>query len=150
MNELEKMLDADGVAITPGAVLRSVDDGERGVVVRIINPGDKYGPLGCGVGDCLIQLRPGTTRVTNRYTNWRRVKHDEQTFRERYMGWFYSDKKWAGCEDNSPDIDLAISGIMALLPEDAVDWEYGPIPSCLENALQILVGHMESLTGQKA
>jgi hypothetical protein len=34
---------------------------------------------------------------------------------------------------------------MALLPDDVVDWTYGPFPDCLEDALGYLVEHLSNI-----
>lgn len=40
---------------------------------------------------------------------------------------------------------MAIDGIMSLLPEDIVDWESGPWPDKIEDALGFLAEHLKEL-----
>ncbi len=44
---------------------------------------------------------------------------------------------------------LAIAGIMALLPDDTVDWDWGPWPDKIEDALNFLVEHMNKLKNKE-
>jgi len=141
--------DCDGNAIHAGNVLQSLErPNERGVVMRILKEGDR-GYSACHIGDMEIKIGPGTTCFSTRYNQWKIIPHNEQTYEERYDAWFYSEVE--------PDYDeepggvtraeaVAIQGIMALLPDDIVDWDFGPFPNRLENALSFLVAHLSSIS----
>lgn len=138
--------DADGKPIRVGSVLREINDGERGVVVRIVRVGD-MGSIFDAVGDLNIHIERGTTRVTNRYNQWRHIPKDEQTYRERYLSWmktpFNKDLAALAYSENlALETQVAIDGIMALLPSDTVNWEEGPWPDTLEQALSFLTEHL--------
>lgn len=140
---------ASGKPIRLGDTLECFSDGERGTVVNIVRDGDLGMPGLTQVGDLHIQTAPGCTRVTNQYVKWRHVPRDEQTYAQRYAAWFHDP--WAldyNClaDDETKSIHekKAISGIMALLPEDVVCWETGPWPDSLEAALKFLVDHLEA------
>lgn len=136
--------DADGKPICEGSVLKHTEDGERGVVVRIVRPTDATAPMFSQVGDVLIQTAVGCQRGTNNYGKWRHIPHNEQTPRERFDSWMC--RKYDHDEDRgiSEDAGLAIDGIMALLPDNIVDWEYGPWPDSIEDALRFLVAHLSN------
>ncbi len=136
-----EIADADGVAIREGSVLREINDGARGVVRRIIRPGDSGTLFDC-VGDVQIRVSPGHTRVTNNYNQWRHIPHSEQTYQERLESWLQQPFVLDPYKHAAEDEQRATEGIMALLPEDAVDWEYGPCPDRLEDALQFLATHL--------
>ena len=136
-----KIEDADGRAIREGSVLREINDGDRGVVVQIVRAGN-FGPMFSSLGDLVISNRPGTSRVTNRYSQWRHIPHNEQTYEERLASLLCRPYFHDGHREVSKDDGQAIEGIMALLPDDVVDWDYGPIPNRLEDALRFLVAHL--------
>lgn len=138
-------VDADGRPIREGSVLREISDGERGVVVHIVRAGDRDGPPLAAVGDLGIQTRRGTMRVTNRYSQWRHIPHAEQTYEERYVSWLKVPFDHDGSRRISRAEALAIDGIMALLPDDLVDWKYGPTPDRIQDALRFLSDHLTSL-----
>lgn len=145
-----RIADADGKPIAEGSVLRCLDDGEQGVVVKILRAGD-YGTFLDQVGDLQIHTGSGSTRCTNRYSRWRHVPREEQTYEQRFLSWFHDKTalEYNGLiedEEKTPDARLAISGIMALLPEEIVDWETGPWPDSVEQALRFLVQHLSSIT----
>lgn len=140
------LTDADGQPIREGSVLREINDGEQGVVVRVIRAGGME-PMASAVGDLLIRTSPGCTRVTNRYNQWRHVPHDQQSYDERLLAWRMQPYDHDNESHLSPYEGRAISGIMALLPEDAVDWDWGPTPNSLDDALAILVAHLNELKG---
>ena len=136
--------DADGKPIKEGSVLVNVKDNARGIVIAIGRKGDiSHLPM-FSVGDLAIRISGshGTTRITNKYSEWRHIPHNMQTYRERYEVWLHT--KYEHDEDRgvSRDEGLAINGIMALLPDDTVNWEWGPWPDKLEDALSFLVEHM--------
>ena len=138
--------DADGVAIREGSVLREITDGEHGVVTAIGRSGSLNGGwYGMCIGDLLIQKSPGCCRVTNRYDQWRHVPHDEQTYEERLVSWLCRKYEHYGDREVSEDEGKAVDGIMALLPDDTVDWDYGPTPDRLEDALAFLKDHLQEL-----
>jgi len=140
--------DADGAPIREGSVLQSVEDMDRGVVVRVVRAGDKGTAFDC-VGDLNIAVSIGCTRVTNRYGKWRHIPHSEQTYQERLLSWLHRP------HDHDPDYTqaskdeaLAVSGIMALLPDDIVDEVYGPPADSLEGALHYLARHLSDVAGR--
>lgn len=136
------IVDVDGKAIREGSVMRETTDGDRGVVIRIVRAGDIGSPILSNVGDLAISTKPGTTRITNRYDSWKHIPHDDQTYSERYLSWMNRDFDYDEGQPISRDTALAIDGIMSLLPTDIVDWEYGPWPDRLEDALRFLVNHL--------
>ena len=146
-----KLQDADGRAIREGSVLQSIEDNCRRVVTCIKRVGDRGNGLDA-VGDIHIQdpKSPGSTRVTNRYAKWRHIPKEQQTYHERFGAWFHDKTAYdyAGLSDDKekPEAEKkAISGIMALLPDDTVCWETGPWPDTIEQALRFLVDHLEAL-----
>lgn len=86
----------------------------------------------------------GVSRVTNRYGAWRHVPRNKQTYRERFLVWcmtpFDPDKDSEIPEDEQK----AANAIMALLPDDVVDWDWGPWPDRLDDALDFLVEHLSN------
>ena len=137
--------DADGQPIKEGSVLQHVTDGDRGVVVDIKRHGD-IGTMFDAVGDIHIQKSPGCTRCTNNYASWRHVPHNDQTYGERLLSWKMRLYEHDDDRGTSEDEGLAIDGIMALLPDDTVNWESGPWPDRLEDALYFLARHMRQLS----
>lgn len=141
--------DGTGKGIYPGSVLENVKDKDRGVVVRIVKAGD-YSLMGVEcVGDLNIQTRHGSTRITNKYSEWRHVPHAEQTYEERYESWLcvpFQEGVWS--ESKSREEQIAIDGIMSLLPRDIVDYGYGPFADSIENALRYLAIHLAELSKQ--
>jgi len=139
-----RIADVDDKPIHVGSVLRSLKDGESGVVVAIRKEGD-IAPAIQSVGDVLIETGRGTTRVTNCYSEYKHVPHNEQTYQQRLKAWKVVPYEHEEDRDISKDEGLCIEGIMALLPDDLVDWEYGPWPDTIDDALGFLTGHLESL-----
>jgi len=136
----------DGSGIFPGSVLEHIEDKERGVVVKVYKAGD-WSILGVACeGDLAIETTRGTTRITNQYSKWRHVPHAEQTYDQRFRSWLARPYLHDEYKQSSADEGLAIDGIMALLPEDAVDWEYGPWPDRLDDALKFLTDHLTKLS----
>jgi hypothetical protein len=147
VTQIVKIADTDGVAIREGSVLRQIEDNDVGVVTRIIREGDRVRMLipPC-VGDLLISTRSNSVRVTNKCTKWRHVPRAEQTYDQRLLAWMYSKEPLTLISERaSPDTAKAIDGIMALLPDEIVNWEEGPWPDSLEDALRFLVAHLTSL-----
>jgi len=136
------LADADGKPISEGSVLREITDGDQGVVVRVIRKGDSCGPMASAIGDMLISMGHGTTRVTNRYNQWRHVQRTDQTYAQRLLSWKVSKYDHDTDRSISADEGRAIDGIMRLLPEDAVNWDYGPWPDTIEDALGFLAEHL--------
>jgi hypothetical protein len=141
--------DIDGIAIHEGSVLTSTEptDKCRGVVTAIRREGD-HCRMAELVGDLIIETFPGVTRVTNKYKKWRHVPRDDQTYQERLLSWKYLPYDHEEDREASEDEGLAIDGIMALLPADIVDWENGPWPDRLDDALGFLVEHLAELKGE--
>lgn len=133
--------DVNGNPIREGSVLREINDGERGVVVRIVRPGD-MGSAFDSAGDLHIRTGRGTTRVTNRYSQWAHIPHNDQTYEERLHAWLKTPYEHCQFRCKSKDEDIAIDGIMALLPDDAVDYDYDSGPHSIEDALGYLVAHL--------
>lgn len=138
------LMDADGVAIAEGSVLRHVSEPDRGVVVCVKRPGDR-GSCIDAVGDIHISTSPGSTRVTNQYQNWRHIPHEDQTYAERYTSWCYSKPYDPDGVAEMTSEKFAAGGIMALLPDDIVDEVYGPWPDDLRGALHYLTEHLTEL-----
>lgn len=149
--DTKPILDVCGKHINVGDVLQSIDDNEQGVVVRISKVGDMAVTPIDQVGDLHISISPGCTRVTNRYNRFRHVPRAQQSYQERYLSWLHDKNAFSynGLEDDerkSDDEKKAITGIMALLPDDVVDWESGPWPDSIESALNFLVEHLTRTT----
>jgi hypothetical protein len=143
------LVDADGTPIREGSVLRNLDDNETGVVVKIMRSGDR-GPMFSGVGDLQIKLSRGVDRITNRYSRWVHVSHDAQTYEQRLLAWRqvpYDKEQYLSTarEQLSDSENLAIDGIMNLLPSNTVNWDNGPWPDDLDVALQLLAEHLTEL-----
>ena len=140
-----QIVDADEVAIFPGSVLQEIEDGARGVVTYIGVAGEISCTLGMVEGDMSIHIGTGHTRVSNRYSKWRHIPHAEQTYEERLQSWLHSPyfvDEYRGVPKAEA---LAIDGIMALLPDDIVDWDRGPTPDRLEDVLVFLQQHLTEL-----
>lgn len=136
--------DADGEPIREGSVLRHIEDNDRGVVMRISRVGmQSVSPID-QVGDIHIQTSPGCHRCTNNYFKWRHIPHNEQTYEERFLSWLHRPYEHDSEKSVSKDEGAAIDGIMALLPDDVVDWDYGPFPDRLEDALRFLMQHLSN------
>lgn len=138
-----EIADSNGEAIIEGSVLQSTEDDARGVVMQIKRPGSR-GSFLDQIGDLHIQTSPGSTRVTNRYDKWLHIPRNAQTYEERFLSWLARPYDHDEDRQVSPDTGLAIDGIMALLPDDLVDWDYGPWPDTLEDALRFLWHHLQN------
>lgn len=142
---------ADGQPIYEGSVLEAIDpkDDCRGVVTQIINEGDYAHYLMC-VGDVLITSTAGQMRVSCQYANYRHVPREEQTYLERHQSWCHQEYVDSGIEEDQTPRRLmerkAIDGILALCPSDPVDWESGPWPDTIEEALSFMAKHLTGLT----
>jgi len=140
--------DIDGAAIHEGSVLASIEPADecQGVVIAIRREGDRC-PFFESVGDLIIETGPGQKRVTNKYKKWRHVPRENQTYQERLLSWRQLPYDHEEDREASEDEGLAIDGIMALLPVDMVDWENGPWPDRIDDALGFLVAHLAKLEG---
>lgn len=147
---VRELRDADGEPIVIGSVLKHIEDGDRGVVVAIGRKGEHTAIPFFAHGDIAVQSSPGCQRISNQYAKWRHIDRDHQTYEERFLSWmrtpFDRDSLDAG-DDVSEKI--AVEGIMALLPIDIVDWEMGPWPDRLEDALGFLVEHLTAITEKR-
>lgn len=145
--------DVDGRPIREGSVLKHVKEPVVGVVNHIVRPSDRRAPMFSAVGDLHIRHTSYCTRVTNRYTDWKHVPTEEQTYRQRYLSWLLTkaDPEDHDAESSrmTEDQARAVAGIMALLPDDAVDWTYGPTPDTVKDALDILSRHLAKLSKQE-
>jgi hypothetical protein len=147
------LVDADGVPIELGSILRHEDGKTRGVVNWIGFPDCKNVALGApplaAIGDMQVYQGRGVSRISNQYGKWRHIPREETTYWERFTSWKH--RPYVHDEDSgrSNDEGLACDGIMALLPNDPVDWEYGDWPNEIETALGYLVAHLESLTAKE-
>lgn len=148
-SEPVEMLDADGKQIREGSVLRHAREETRGVVELIVKDEPKFSftPLFAGIGDMVIHEGAGVQRITNRYRDWRHVPHAEQTYHERFRSWIHSTYHHEEFYDYSEDTGVAISGILALMPRDVVDCDYGPWPDSISGTLEILAQYLETLEG---
>ena len=135
--------DADGHPIHEGSVLKHITDGERGVVVDIKRKGD-VGFLLDAIGDIHIRTSPGCTRCTNQYAAWRHIPHNDQTYSERLLSWEIQPYEYDEYRPVSRDEAMAIDGIIALLPDDIVDWDYEWVNNTVD-ALRILVRHLSNI-----
>ena len=144
-----KLVDSDGRPIREGSVLREINDGEQGVVTHISRAGGQAISPFDTVGDIAIKTSRGTSRCTNRYNQWRHVPRNEQTYEQRLLSWKLTPYDHEEDRGVSEDEGLAVDGIMALLPDDLVDWDYGPFPDRLDNALTYLDQHIEELKNPK-
>ena len=145
-----EVADADGEPIREGSVLRSTEDGTVGVVVQIVRPGSYVNVPFAAVGDVHICTSYGSTRVTNQYAKWRHVPHNDQTYEQRHLSWRHRPYDHDNDRGISEPEGLAIDGIMALLPDDIVNWENGPWPDRLNDALTFLVDHLNGLQPKAA
>lgn len=145
--------DVKGNLIHLGSVLKHLDEENvRGVVTYIAKAGDYPPAPAMYVGDFMILLS-GSSRVTNQYYKWVTVPREEQTFSERYHSWFYDPDSVDYGEHEYRQLTkkecLAISGIIALLPKDPVDWEWGPWPDSVESALKFVARHLAEQAGEE-
>lgn len=139
--------DADDIPIRKGDVLRDIDSGESGVVIKIMRAGDR-GYVFDMVGDLKILTQTGITRTTNKYKQFRHVDKADQTYWERYRSWLVTPFHHDEYMQASKDEQIAMEGIFALLPEDAVNWEWES-PQRIEDALKCLMRHLTELSNQK-
>ena len=146
-----EIADADSVPIRVGSVLQKIDDGARGVVTRIARAGMRASNPFEAVGDMHVRIDAGIMRCSNQYAKWRHVPHAEQTYEERYWSWYHRPETidTDGLSDVSKDEARACTAIMALLPEGVVDWDHGPFPDRLEDALKYLADHLSNNPDQQ-
>lgn len=152
------LVDADGVPIELGSILRHEDGRCRGVVTWIGYPDQPRGHMIWGApplsqtGDIQVYEGRGISRISNQFGKFRHIPREETTYWERYTSWL---KRPFNYEAPDPDVSeenriskgeaLACDGIMAMLPNDPVDWEYGDWPDRIEVALRYLLDHFEEL-----
>jgi hypothetical protein len=143
-----RIADVDGSPINRGDVLREVDGGAVGVVIGILKEGDAATHPMSALGDLTIELGNRIRRITNKYTAWKKVPHNDQTVAQRVRAWQHKPYDFDPGEELTRDEGLAITGIMSLLRNDVVDWEHGPWPDSLGDALNFLaerLGKLEEL-----
>lgn len=144
------LVDADGIPIRIGSILRHLDGRTQGVVVWIGFPDDRHvafaAPPLAAVGDIAVRYMRGSTRVGNEYDQWRHVAAAETTPWQRMTAWLHRPYDHDEDMGITRDEGLAIDGIMSLLPDDMIDREYDAEPGSLEDALWLLVEHLENLT----
>jgi hypothetical protein len=143
-----KLEDANHNPIRIGSVLQHARDRTRGVVVEIAREGQRTTTPMISIGDIVVQSRPGIQRVTNQYSDWAHIPQHLQTYRERHLSWHVRPFEHEEDRDACRVEQLAIDGIMALLPEDTINWEYGPWPDRIDDALNFLVAHLSELAKQ--
>lgn len=140
------IVDVDGTPIREGSILRDTQSGETGVVSRIMRDGERVmcvGPV-C-VGDLQIVMSPSCVRVSNRYKQFRHVKREEQTYTQRFLSWFHTKGSEVYASDRlSADVQEAITGILALMPDDGLDSPFADWPSSIPDALELLAAHLTS------
>ena len=142
-----EIVDADKVPILKGSVLQHIDDEDcRGVVTRIALPGMQGYTMECA-GDIHVRTGPGCARVSSKYHTWRHIPHDEQTYEERYLSWLYHEFWYDKDSSISKDEQFAMSGIIALLPENAIKWETH-YPNDFQDSLEYLMKHLMELKEQ--
>lgn len=138
------MTSASGRPIQIGDVLIH-EDGARGVVVEIGQEG-YHGRHVFFVGDIAVQTSYGSYRCGNKYSAWRHVERRDMLPIERWRSWNVRPWKHDEYDELSPDAQLAIDGIMAVMPphprEDSDDWFR---PHCIEDALKQLAEHLQTL-----
>lgn len=145
-------LGADNLPLQVGDVILHIEDGDRGVVTRIIAAGDTC-HFPTDPGSMVVSSRPGSSRITNRFSFWKHIPHDEQTYHERHQAWLTRPLDQDRLHDLygeslSYDVLNAIEGILALLPEGTVEWEDESYPFSIESALGYLEKHLTRLTAK--
>ncbi len=116
-------------ALHRGQIVRNRHDGRRGVVVDgPFRPGQKvFGVPFAGVGDVVIQQRPGTTTVTNLHDDWETIPSTATTARERLVAatHMWSRPDWLDDGEEPQELDSAVfCWIEALVPERVrASWE---------------------------
>lgn len=145
----DDILDATGKKIEVGSVVESCYDdarlNTRGVVVLIASSAETLafvGPL--TVGDLVIDIGNGVTRVSNYYSKWKVVPAECLTYDERYRSW----KARAFAYDLACGMSLTeailMDGLCALVPEIAESMEE-PGESRVFKVLELLQEHLTSL-----
>ncbi len=139
--------DANGKEIFVGSVLRNLKDGCRGVVNEICDGSKKFDIPMIAVGDIAIRTSLGSQRITNCYGDWQHIAHNDQTYEERFQSWLHTKYEHDVCfgEQTSKDTGVAISGIMALLPDNVIDYDFDTYPQRIEDALEFLLSHIDEL-----
>jgi hypothetical protein len=151
------LVSASGKPIQIGDILRHEDGRSQGVVTWIGFPDAKLGAFGAPalarIGDIEVKESDGTSRISNQYEKWSHVPRGETTYWQRLKSWVVRpfhyeepDEDVQECNRISKGEALACDGIMALLPNDPVDWEYGDWPDRIEVAFGYLLSHLEEIT----
>ncbi|WP_309386065.1 hypothetical protein [Cerasicoccus frondis] len=148
--------DCDGQPIRLGDVLRCIDEGSKdvGVVFGIVNKDDKssYGRHAVGPiahGDLILRTSHCSTRVTNRYAQWKHVERNDQTYWQRRQSWLAKPFQFDEYGPSNTELEqYAIEAIMALLPEDTVNYEYDSGPNNVDDAIYYLAEHLGELKGE--
>lgn len=141
-----EIADSDGIPISEGSVLRDIASGETGVVSKVVREGDR---LTCVVppcvGDLMIIMSRSCTRVTNRYKQFKHVPREEQTYMQRCMAWFHTKGSEDYASDRiSADAQEAITGILALMPDDGLASPFADWPETIPDALELLAAHLSN------
>ncbi len=141
-----EIVDADKTPIHLGSVIQRIDEPEcRGVVTRINLPGAKGLNITTGsVGDIYVRTNSYSGRFSNQYNKWRHIPQKEQTHEERYYSWLYGEF-WHDTDSQiSKDEQFAMSGIIALLPENFIKWETN-YPMDIQDTLHYLMKYLTEL-----
>lgn len=147
-----EIIDADKEPIAVGSVLKHVNERDRGVVTRITLPDTKGYVVAELIGDIHIQMSDCLSchRVTQKYADWRHIPHDEQTYEERYQSWLRRKYVDYTLDSKVPEDERrCIDGIMSILPLNIVDWESGPWPDTIEDALRFLTEYLTEKSENK-
>lgn len=139
--QTNNILDANGVAIKVGSVVRKVGlPNKRGVVVQICEEGQLSMAAFSVVGDVVIAYEPSSYYVTNQYHDWEHIPKDEQTAGERYNAWLWTrlDQE----EATFGSLSFFCRGIQALLPTKYV--RECPMYNT-EGALSVLACYIDDL-----
>jgi hypothetical protein len=143
------LVDADGVPIRLGSVLEQLDGSFCGVVVRIARAGMRGRLCEC-VGDISVWNGGGSTTVSSRYSNWRHVPHDKQKHWQRFESWILEDD-WIDPDSRvGKDVQIAVYGIMRLIPENHFNFDWSGYPLTTEDALRYLALYMDKMKEAKA
>ena len=120
-DEKRAVRDVLAQAHSEGTVVRNEENGRRGVVVKVLRPGDKGQANLDFINDMIIRTGAGTTVHSNRYDVWVPVPEAEQTYEERvrsaeasYPGitWWHDD------DGEPPESETLVWHLLfALLPE---------------------------------
>lgn len=144
MEKAMDIRDIDGLPIREGDVLRNIEDGDQGVVLKIWRAGDVSVGLPKREGELSIGNGDGSERVTNLYHKWRHVPKNGQTHWQRFVAWTRKPLPSWWLEDANADVRVAVSGIMALIPDGRINFD-ACNPETTEEALQHLARYLDTL-----